>query len=390
MATKKFDTDSIRIQSRRTDQNEHSTPLFLTSSFVFNSADHARALFANEIEGNIYSRYSNPNTDEFVDKMCRLEGTEDGVATASGMAAIFSTLAALLEKGDHILVSRSVFGSTHQILTSILPKWGISHTYADINKPDQWENLIKENTRMIFLETPSNPGLDLIDLEWVGKLAHQNNIILVVDNCFATPYIQQPVKFGADIIVHSATKFIDGQGRGIGGVILGKVSLMSDIRFFTRQTGPALSPFNAWLFSKSLETLSVRMDRHCDSALKLSQFLEGHPKVNFVKYPYLKSHPQYDLARKQMKAGGGVVVFEVKGGYEPAKSFLDKLKMISLSANLGDTRSIATHPASTTHSKLTEDERKAVNITSGLIRLSVGLEDIVDIKDDIDQALKQI
>jgi O-succinylhomoserine sulfhydrylase len=390
MAKNKIDTDSIRIQSVRTSQKEHSTPLFMTSSFVFDSAEHARALFANEISGNVYSRYSNPNTDEFVEKMCRLEGAEEGIATASGMAAIFSTLAALLDNGDHILVSRSVFGSTHQILTSILPKWGVSHTYVDIAQPDEWEKQIRDNTRMVFLETPSNPGLDLIDLEWVGNLAKRHNLIMVVDNCFATPYLQQPIKHGADIVVHSATKFIDGQGRAIGGIIVGKERYMTDIRFFTRQTGPALSPFNAWIFSKSLETLAVRMDRHCINALKLSRFLEDHPKVAFVKYPFLQSHPQHELAKKQMRAGGGIVVFEVKGGYDAAKLFLDNLGLLSLSANLGDTRTIATHPASTTHSKLTEEERQAVNITPGLIRISVGLEDLGDIQNDIDQALRNI
>jgi O-succinylhomoserine sulfhydrylase len=390
MADNKFDTDSIRIQSVRTSQKEHSTPLFMTSSFVFDSAEHARALFANEISGNVYSRYSNPNTDEFVEKMCRLEGAEEGIATASGMAAIFSTLAALLNNGDHILVSRSVFGSTHQILTSILTKWGISHTYVDIAEPDEWEKQIRDNTRMIFLETPSNPGLDLIDLEWVGNMAKQHDLIMAVDNCFATPYLQQPIKHGADIVVHSATKFIDGQGRAIGGIIVGKERYMDDIRFFTRQTGPALSPFNAWIFSKSLETLAARMDRHCTNTLKLSRFLEDHPHVAFVKYPFLQSHPQHELAKKQMRAGGGIVVFEVKGGYDAAKLFLDNLGLLSLSANLGDTRTIATHPASTTHSKLTEEERQAVNITPGLIRISVGLEDLGDIQNDIDQALRNI
>jgi len=390
MADHKFSTDSIRIQTKRTSQREHSTPLFMTSSFVFDSAEQARALFANEMEGNIYSRYSNPNTDEFVHKMCKLEGADEGVATASGMAAVFSTLAALLDKGDHVLVSRSVFGSTHQILTSILPKWGVTHTYVDIDTPEKWDDQIQDNTRMLFLETPSNPGLDLIDLEWAGELSRKHGLTMVVDNCFATPYLQQPIRHGADIVVHSATKFIDGQGRAIGGVIVGKEHLMADIRFFTRQTGPALSPFNAWIFSKSLETLSARMDKHCDNALKLAQFLESHPGVASVKYPFLESHPQHELAQKQMKAGGGIVVFEVKGGYEPSKSFLDHIEMLSLSANLGDTRTIATHPASTTHSKLTEEERQAVNITPGLIRISVGLEDIDDITADIDNALKAV
>lgn len=389
MTRRKFETDSIRIQSERTSQKEHTTPVYMTSGFVFDSAEHARALFANEVSGNVYSRYSNPNTEEFVRKMCHLEGAEDGVATASGMAAIFSSLAGLLENNDHVIVSRSVFGSTHQICTKILSKWGITHTYADIDKQDEWEKLVQDNTRMIFLETPSNPGLDLIDLEAVDSLAKKYNLITVVDNCFATPYLQKPMEFGADIVVHSATKFIDGQGRGIGGVIVGRNELMKDIRFFTRQTGPSLSPFNAWLFSKSLETLAVRMERHSNNAMKLAKFLEDHTKVKKVRYPFLQSHSQYDLARKQMKAGGGVVVFEINGGYDAATSFLDNIEMLSLSANLGDTRTIATHPASTTHSSLSEEERQAVNITPGLIRISVGLEDIDDIIVDIDQALTQ-
>ena len=388
MNPKKKETDSIRIQTEHTAQNEHSTPVFMTSGFIFESAEHARALFAREVEGNVYSRYSNPNTDEFVQKMCRLEGAEDGVATASGMAAIFSSLAALLETGDHIIVSRSVFGSTHQICTKILSKWGIKHTYADISHQKDWESLVQHNTKMIFLETPSNPGLELIDLEAIGQLAAKHHLIMVVDNCFATPYLQMPISFGADIVVHSATQFIDGQGRGIGGVIVGNKEYMNDIRFFTRQTGPALSPFNAWMFTKSLETLAVRMERHCINALKLAEWLTEHPKVKSVRYPFLKSHPQYELARKQMKAGGGVLVFEMEEGYNAATSFLDHLSMLSLSANLGDTRTIATHPASTTYSSLSEEERRAVNITPGLLRISVGLEDIDDIINDIDQALE--
>lgn len=359
----------------------------MTSSFVFNSAEHARALFANEQEGNVYSRYSNPNTDEFVSKMCDLEGAEAGVPTASGMSAVFSSLAALLEQGDHILACRSLFGSTHQILNGILPKWGIDFTYGDIDKPEKWESLIKDETRVLFLETPSNPGLDLIDLEWAGELANKHNLIMIVDNCFATPYLQRPMEYGADIVLHSATKFIDGQGRGIGGVIVGKNRYIDEIAFFTRHSGPALSPFNAWIFSKSLETLPVRMERHCDNALTLAEFLEEHEQVEWVKYPFLKSHPQYELAQKQMKKGGGVVAFNIRGGYEAAKQFLDNLNTLSLSANLGDSRSIATHPASTTHSKLTEEERAAVNITPGMVRIAVGLEAIEDIQADIDQAL---
>lgn len=385
---KNFETEAIRTQTPTTDEREHSTPLYMTSSFIFESAEHARALFAKEVEGNVYSRYSNPNTDEFIAKMCKLEGGEAGVATGSGMAAIFSCLAALLEQGDHLLASRSLFGSSHQILSQILPKWGITHTYGDINKPGEWESLIKPTTKMLFLETPSNPGLDLIDLEWAGKLAKAHDLIFVVDNCFATPYLQRPIEFGADLVQHSATKFIDGQGRAIGGVIVGGEKQIEEIEFFTRNTGPALSPFNAWMFSKSLETLPVRMERHCDNAEALTEFLADHKNVTFVKYPHHTDHPQMELAKKQMKRGGGVVCFEIRGGYNRAKSFIDKINMMSRSANLGDTRTIVTHPASTTHSKLTEEERQAVGITPGLIRIAVGLENAEDIISDVEQALE--
>jgi len=387
VSNQKPETQAIRNQTNRTEQREHSTPLFMTSSFVFDSAEHARALFADEQEGNVYSRYSNPNTDEFASKMCELEGAEAGIATASGMSAIFSSLAGLLEQGDHLLACRSLFGSSHQILNGILPKWGIDFSYGDIDQPEKWESLINDNTRVLFVETPSNPGLDLIDLEWAGKLADAHNLILIVDNCFATPYLQNPMEYGADLVLHSATKFIDGQGRGIGGVIVGKQRYIEEISFFTRHSGPAMSPFNAWMFSKSLETLPARMDRHCKNALELAEFLEDHPAVDWVKYPHLESHPQYELAKKQMKQGGGVVSFQINGGNKAAMQFLDNLNTLSLSANLGDSRSIATHPASTTHSSLTEEERNAVNITQGMMRIAVGLEAAEDIIADVDQAL---
>ncbi len=383
-----FETDAIREQHERSAFREHSVPLYLTSSFVFDDAEQARAMFADEIPGNIYSRYSNPNTNEFIAKLCLMEGTEDGIATASGMAAMYSSMAALLKSGDHVLACRSVFGSTHQILNTIFPKFGISHSYADITEPETWEAKIQPNTRMIFVETPSNPALDILDLEWLGKLAKKHNVILNVDNCFATPYLQQPTKWGAHIVTHSATKFMDGQGRVIGGVILGTKELIKEIRFFTRHTGPSMSPFNAWILSKSLETLAVRMDRHCENALTLAKWLEGNVQVARVKYPFLPSHPQHELAKKQMKLGGGLVTFEIKGGLDQGRRFLNSLKMISHSPNLGDTRSIAIHPASTTHSKLTEEERQAVGITPGLIRISVGLEDVRDIIADISQAIQ--
>jgi O-succinylhomoserine sulfhydrylase len=386
--SKKFETNAVRTQVPRSPMREHSVPLYMTSSFVFDDAEQARALFADEIPGNIYTRFSNPNNTEFVEKMCLLEGAEDGIATASGMSAVFTSLAALLKTGDHLLVSRSVFGSTHQILTMILPKWGITHTYADVDKPETWEALIRPNTKMIFVETPSNPALDIIDLAWLGALAKKHNVLLNVDNCFCTPYLQTPVAFGADIVTHSGTKFLDGQGRTIGGIILGRKELIKDVRFFARHSGPSLSPFNAWILSKSLETLAVRMERHCASALALAKYLEGHADIEMVKYPFLPSHPQYHLAAKQMKLGGGLVTFVVKGGIDRGRTFLNSLQMLSHTANLGDSRTIATHPASTTHSKLSDAEREAVGILPGLIRLSVGLEHIDDIIADVEQALQ--
>jgi O-succinylhomoserine sulfhydrylase len=387
MEKKNFETSAIRTQSR-TSNREHSVPLYLTSSFVFEDAEQARALFADEIPGNIYTRFSNPNNNELVEKLCLLEGTEDGVATASGMAAMYSSMAALLKAGDHVLASRSVFGSTHQILNTLFPRFNISYTYADIADPASWESKIQPNTKMIFVETPSNPALDIIDLEWLGKLADKHNLILNVDNCFATPYLQNPAQWGAHLVTHSATKFIDGQGRVIAGAVLGKKELIKEVRFFARHTGPALSPFNAWVLSKSLETLAVRMDRHCAQAHELAKFLEQHPDVERVKYPFLASHPQHALAKKQMRLGGGVVTFEIKGGLECGRKFLNALQMLSHSANLGDTRSIATHPASTTHSKLSEAERLAVGITPGLVRISVGLETYSDIQADVAQAIE--
>jgi len=382
-----FETNAIRTQIDRSGQREHSVPIYATSSFVFEDAEQARALFANEMEGNIYTRFSNPNNDEFIEKMCLLEGTEDGMAMASGMAAMFVSMAAFLNQGDHLLICRSVFGSTHQITTQLLPRWGITHTYVDITDIGSWEKEILKNTKMIFLETPSNPGLDVIDLAFVGALAKKHGLLFNVDNCFATPYLQNPAKFGADLITHSATKFIDGQGRVIGGAVLGTKECIEKVRFFARHTGPAMSPFNSWILSKSLETLAVRMEKHCENALHLATHLEKHPEVLSVKYPFLPSHPNYEVARKQMRLGGGMVSFEIKGGIDRGRKFLNNLKMLSFSANLGDTRSIATHPASTTHSKLTQEQKAAVGITDGLIRVSVGLEHIQDIISDIDQAI---
>lgn len=389
-ATNNFETQAIRIQSDNSLHREHSVPIHMTSSFTFEDAEHARAMFADEQEGNIYSRFSNPNSNELIEKLCLLEGGEDGIATASGMAAMYSSMAALIQQGDHVLASRALFGSTHQVLTQIFPKWGIDHSYADLDKPEEWEALITDRTKLIFVETPSNPGLDLVDLQWLGNLANARGVVLIVDNCFATPYLQQPLKLGAHLVCHSTTKFIDGQGRTIGGAIVGDAALVEKIRFFCRHTGPAMSPFNAWILSKSLETLAVRLDRHCASALTLGGHLEQHPGISRVKYPFLPSHPQYDLARRQMRHGGGLLTMEVKGGVEGGRKFLNHLNMLSLTANLGDTRTIATHPASTTHSKLSEQERAKVGITGGLVRISVGLEHVDDIIEDIEQALAAI
>lgn len=381
------DTTAIRTQTDTTQYNEHSTPIFLTSSFVFDDAEHMRAMFAEEVDGNIYSRFTNPTTSEFVQKMCALEGAEAGYATATGMAAIFGSIMGLLQSGDHIVASRAVFGSTHALLTQYLPKWGITSTYVDIADNDQWAAAITPSTKMLLVETPSNPGLDIADLSFLGKLAADHNIILNVDNCFATPLLQRPIDYGAHIVTHSATKWIDGQGRVLGGVILGNADLLRSIYLFCRNTGPSMSPFTAWILSKSLETLHVRLERHCQSAHRVAEALSSHPRLQSVRYPGLPSHPQYSLAMSQMSAGGGIVAIDVKGGAAAAARVIDSVRMASITANIGDTRTIVTHPATSTHSKLTEEARLAVGITPGLIRISVGLEDVRDIINDLTQAI---
>jgi len=386
--SKYFETNAIRGRLEKTQFQEHSTPLYLTSSFSFEDAEDMRASFTEEKERNIYSRFTNPNTTEFVNKVCEMEGAESGYAFATGMAAVFSTFAALLDSGDHILSARSVFGSTHTLFTKYLPKWNISSTYFDINETQEnIEALILPNTKVLYAESPTNPGVDIIDLEMLGVIAKKHNLILIIDNCFATPYIQQPIKFGADLVIHSATKLIDGQGRVLGGITVGRSDLIREIYLFARNTGPALSPFNAWVLSKSLETLAIRVEKHCENALKVAEFLENHSKVNWVKYPFLKSHSKYEVAKKQMKLGGNIIAFELKGGIEAGKKFLNSIKMCSLSANLGDAKTIVTHPASTTHSKLSEEDRLEVSITDGSVRISVGLEHINDVINDLDQAL---
>ncbi|MBA4140824.1 MAG: aminotransferase class I/II-fold pyridoxal phosphate-dependent enzyme [Segetibacter sp.] len=383
-------TRALRTRIEKTNEGEHSSPLFLTSSFCFDDAEQMRAAFADETDDNIYSRFSNPSVQEFIDRVCILEGAEAGFATASGMSAVFGSFMALLKQGDHLLSCSSIFGSTHTVISKYLPKFGIEYAYVSANKPEEWEAAIRPNTKMIYLETPTNPGLDIIDLEFVAALAKKHNVLLNIDNCFATPLGQRPIDFGADLVVHSATKWMDGQGRVLGGVVVGRKDLINEIYLFCRSTGPALSPFNAWVLSKSLETLDVRMDRHSSNALHIAEKLEGHPQISWLKYPFLPSHQQYNIAIKQMKNGGGIVCFELKGGLESGRAFLNNLKLLSLTANLGDTKSIASHPASTTHAKLTEEERSAVNITPGLIRISVGLEYVEDILNDILQALDSL
>lgn len=391
-------TKAIRIQADRSSNREHSVPLYLTSSFAFESAEQGKALFEETEDGNIYSRFSNPNVTEFVEKVCMLENAEDGIATGTGMAAVFASMAGLLKSGDHLVACRALFGSAHQIITQILTKWGITHTYLDATATEaEWETALQPNrtggpadrpaARMVYLETPSNPGLELVDLAMLGRLKEKYGFILNVDNCFATPILQTPIDFGADLSVHSATKFMDGQGRVLGGVVVGRADLIGPIRFFARHTGPSLSPFNAWVLSKSLETLDLRMERHCRNALALAEALEAHEDVARVLYPFLPSHPQYELARAQMSAGGAIVTIELEGGFERIKAFFDALQIATLSSNLGDSRTIVTNPNTTTHAKLKPDEKAALGITPGLVRISVGLEAVEDLIADFTQAV---
>jgi len=385
----KFETQAIRTQTEQSQFQEHSSPLYLTSSFVFEDAEEMRASFAEEKERNIYSRFSNPNTSEFIQKVCQMEGAEDGVAFASGMGAVFGTFATFLNAGDHLISARAVFGSTHSLFTKYFPKWNIETSYFAVDQLDAVEDLIQENTRCIYVESPTNPGVDILDLEALGKIAKKHKLLFIVDNCFATPYLQTPIQFGADLVIHSATKLMDGQGRVLGGITVGKKDLIRELYLFARNTGASFSPFNAWVLSKSLETLSVRVDRHCENALALAQKLEQLEEINWVKYPFLPSHPQYKLTQKQMKQGGTIVSFELKGAVEAGRSFINKIQLCSLSANLGDSRTIVTHPASTTHSKLSTADQLAVGITGGMIRLSVGLEHQEDIWNDLKQAITQ-
>lgn len=382
----KKETLAIRNQIERTQYLEHSAPLFLTSSFIFEDAEDMRASFAEEKDRNIYSRFSNPNVSEFVEKIALLENAEDGVAFATGMAAVYNTLVTFLNSGDHIVSASSVFGSTHTLFTKYLPKWNIETTYFNISEPETIEEKIQSNTKILFVETPTNPGVEIIDLEFLGELAKKHNLLFIVDNTFATPFIQTPIDFGAHLVIHSATKLIDGQGRVLGGVTVGSKDLIREIYLFSRNTGPSLAPFNAWILSKSLETLSIRVEKHSENALKVAQFLEGHPAVSSVKYPFLPSHPQYEIAKKQMKLGGNIIAFELQGGKEAGRKFIDRIQLFSISANLGDTRTIVTHPATSTHSKLNAEELKQANLTEGLIRSSIGLEHVEDIIAELNQA----
>lgn len=384
------ETIAIRTQTQRSANQEHSAPVYLTSSFVFEDAEEMRASFSEEKQRNIYSRYTNPNCAELVEKMCLLEGAQSGTTFATGMSAIFSTFAALLDSGDHVISARAIFGNTHSLFTTYFPKWNISHSYFDVTNPQEIEGLITPKTKILYVESPTNPATDIADLEFLGTLSRKHNLIFIVDNCFATPYLQQPLKYGADLVIHSATKLLDGQGRVMGGITVGNEELINQVYRFSRITGPALSPYNAWTISKSLETLAMRVDRHCENAKNLATALESHPKILKVRYPFLPSHPQYELAQKQMSQGGNIVTIEVSGGLESGRNFLNAIKMCSLTANLGDTRTIVSHPASTTHGKLTPKERKEVGITDGLIRISVGLEHIEDIKKDVLQALESV
>jgi O-succinylhomoserine sulfhydrylase len=383
-------TKAIRIQAERSHNREHSVPLYLTSSFTFEDAEEGRAIFAEEKAGNIYSRYMNPNVDEFVEKMVMLENAEDGLAFSTGMAAIFASMAGLLKTGDHIVASNALFGSCIQILTKITAKWGITCTFVPGADLKAWEAAIQPNTKFLFCESPSNPGLELIDLKALADLKKGRDMVLAVDNCFATPILQTPLDLGADLVIHSATKYIDGQGRVLGGVICGKKVYMDEIRFFARHTGPSLSPFNAWILSKSLELLDLRLQKHSENALALAEALDGHAALIQVKYPYLKSHPQYELAKRQMKYGGGILTLDIKGGFEKVVAFSKALKIASISPNLGDSRTIITHPASTTHAKIAAEEKVALGITDGLVRVAVGLESIEDLKADFLQALNAI
>jgi len=383
-----LETLAIRAGQVRTAEGEHSEPIFPTSSFVFPSAADAAARFSGETKGNIYSRFTNPTVRTFEERLAALEGGDSCVATSSGMSAILSTCISLLKAGDHIVSSRSIFGTTVVLFNKYLHPFGVDTTFVDLTDQAAWKNAIKPETKLLFLETPSNPLTEVADIKALADLAHENDCLLVVDNCLCTPILQQPLKLGADIVIHSATKYIDGQGRAVGGAVVGNKELVGETVFgFLRTAGPTLSPFNAWIFLKGLETLSLRMKAHSANALELAQFLEQHKNVNQVHYSGLASHPQYDLAKQQQFAGSGVLSFEVNGGKAAAWKLIDSTRLLSITANLGDAKSTITHPATTTHGRLSDEEKQQSGISDGLIRISVGLESIDDIKADIENGL---
>lgn len=377
-------TLAIRAGIHRTAEGEHAEPIFPTSSFVFSNAAEAAARFSGDLQGNVYSRFSNPTVSTFEQRLAALEGAESCVATSSGMAAILSVCMALLEKGDHILAARGLFGSTTMLFKNYLSKFGISVDYLPMADLESWRKAFKHNTRMVFIETPTNPLMEIGDIKALADLAHQHNSLLVVDNCFCTPVLQQPLALGADIVVHSATKYLDGQGRCLGGAVLGNADLVGKQVFgFLRSAGPTMSPFNAWVFSKGLETLALRMRAHCEQAGLLANWLTTQPAVSKVHYPGLTSHPDYELAQRQQKGAGGIVSFELSGGQAAAWTVIDQCRLLSITANLGDVKTTITHPATTTHARLNEEERKLAGIAPGLIRISVGLEQIEDLQADL-------
>jgi O-succinylhomoserine sulfhydrylase len=382
-----FDTLAVRAGQHRTPESEHSDPLFFTSSYVFRTAADAAATFAGDMPGNVYSRYTNPTVHSFEERIAALEGGEQAVATSTGMSAILATVMSLCSAGDHVLVSKSVFGSTISLFEKYFKRFGVQVDYVPLAELSGWDAAIKPNTKLLFVESPSNPLAELVDIAALAEIAHAKGAMLVVDNCFCTPALQQPLRMGADVVVHSATKFIDGQGRAMGGVVVGRSEQMKEVVGFLRTAGPSLSPFNAWLFLKGLETLNIRMRAHCQSALELAQWLEQQDGIEKVHYAGLESHPQHDLAKRQQKAFGAVVSFEVKGGKDGAWRFIDATRLISITANLGDTKTTITHPSTTSHGRLSPQEREAAGIRDSLIRVAVGLEDVADLKADLARGL---
>ncbi len=382
-----FDTLAVRAGQHRTPESEHSDPLFFTSSYVFRTAADAAATFAGDMPGNVYSRYTNPTVHSFEERIAALEGGEQAVATSTGMSAILATVMSLCSAGDHVLVSKSVFGSTISLFEKYFKRFGVQVDYVPLAELSGWDSAIKPNTRLLFVESPSNPLAELVDIAALAEIAHAKGAMLVVDNCFCTPALQQPLRMGADVVVHSATKFIDGQGRAMGGVVVGRSEQMKEVVGFLRTAGPSLSPFNAWLFLKGLETLNIRMRAHCQSALELARWLEQQDGIEKVHYAGLESHPQHDLAKRQQKAFGAVVSFEVRGGKDGAWRFIDATRLISITANLGDTKTTITHPSTTSHGRLSPQEREAAGIRDSLIRVAVGLEDVADLQADLARGL---